>query len=423
MSVSTDQPDTRGPAGPYDPADGSSSRPSKTNRHGSAQTPQPGDSQIDPADMDGTALRPISVDPDRQLREEALAVQLEDGRATVPLCSGAVDRSDGLVKARPWYRVLNEHSRWYQEYQRSHIEFEDPDGETVRAPLENSYQPDYGDRYYAKLMDLKRGVERQWEDFSIAMLTLSASTLNANGQPRCPADHMREIAEGWKTARKQLYKVLDGENWTYAKVWEPTSDDGHGPAGYGHMHIVIFVEDGDGLEAERFRPFMESYVKNTAPAGWDAHRPDGDSVSVTHDLEEANAATYISEYIGQYGEELVDRPIHERAFLAVAWATGTRRVEFSNDAQDMISDEQFRRETGLRPCDRGQTDGDSEATESDESGDSDGSDESPGWTMERMCAVSETGPDYYDPDGGGVDMARIEAGIDDPPRDMGPPPS
>jgi hypothetical protein len=365
--------------------------------------------------MGATGTRPISVDPSRQLRDEALQVELDDTGAVVPM-TGPAERDDGTVTARSWYRVVNEHTRWYQDYQNSHIEYVNPEGETVRAPLQNSYQPGYGDRYYAKLMDLKRGVERRWDDFSIVMLTLSASTLNAKGQPRCPADHMRDIADGWDTARKQLYDLLAGENWVYGKVWEPTSGDGHGPAGYGHMHVAIFVEDGDDVTADQFRPFMASYVENTKPAGWGAHRPDGDGVSVTHELDEANAATYISEYIGQYGEQLIDRPMHERAFLAVCWATGTRRVEFSNDAQDVIAGEKFRRETGLRPCDRGAAEGRSESAQTDVQDDEDS------WGFNRMCTVSKGQPSYYEPDGGSVDMDCPDGADHDPPRDLGPPP-
>jgi hypothetical protein len=248
------------------------------------------------------------------------------------------------------------------------------------------------------------------------MLTLSASTLNGNGQPRCPADHMREIADGWKTARKQLYEALEGRNWVYGRVWEPTSSDGEGPAGYGHMHVAVLVEDGDEIEASTFGPFMKSYVANTPPAGWKAHRPDGDAVSVTHELEEANAATYISEYIGQYGEELTDRPIHERAFLAVAWATGTRRVEFSNDGQEFIAGEKFRRETGLRPEDRGNVTG---GTEAREAGEKDGEGDVEGWSFRHLCEVSKDEPEYYEPVDGGVDMTEID-GADgvDPPRNL-----
>jgi hypothetical protein len=407
----------------HSPADGSSSRPSQTNRHGPAHPAETSETKIEPSDMGATGLRPLSVDGEAQLRDEALAVDLEDeAGGTVPLTSPNVTVEDGRVKSRPWYRVVNLHSQWYEEYRQSHIEFENPDGETVRAPLRNSYQPEYGDKYYARLMDLKRGVERRWDDFSIVMLTLSASTLNANGQPRCPADHMREIADGWKVARKHLYDVLENRNWVYGRVWEPTSSDGHGPAGYGHMHVAVFVEDGDGITGGEFRPFMESYVSNTPPAGWDAHRPDGDAVSVTHDLEDANAATYISEYIGQYGEELVDRPMHERAFLAVAWATGTRRVDFSNAAQEIIRGEEFRRETGLRPEDRGSA-GTAESGESDthgDRGDEDG--DGDGWEFKQLCEVSGREPEFYQPAGGGVDMTQLDGVGSDPPRDVGPPP-
>jgi hypothetical protein len=143
-------------------------------------------------------------------------------------------------------------------------------------------------------------------------------------------------------------------------------------------------------------------------------------VSVTHELQEANAATYISEYIGQYGEELTDRPIHERAFLAVAWATGTRRVEFSNDGQEFIAGEKFRRETGLRPEDRGNATGDTETGETDgEDGDEDGE----GWSLKHLCEVSRDEPEYYEPADGGVDMTQID-GADgvDPPRDLDGPP-
>lgn len=400
-------------------ADGSPSRQSKTNRHEESKGAEPSDLEIDPTDMGASGLRPLSVDGARELRDEALSVDLEDGGAPVPMESPNVNPEDGTVKSRPWYRVVNEHTDWYCGYEDSHIEFEDPDGETVRAPLENSYQPEYGDRYYARLMDLKRGIERRWTDFSIAMLTLSASTLNQDGQPRCPADHMRDIAAGWDVARKQLYEALRGRRWTYARVWEPTSSEGQGPAGYGHMHVAVFVEDGDDLAAGEFRPFMESYVDNCKPAGWDAHRPDGDAVSVTTELEEANAATYISEYIGQYGEELYDRPVNQRAFLAVTWATGTRRVDFSNDAQEIVATEEFRRETGLRPEDRGTREG---AEGDTEGADKDGEGEA-GWSLRRMCRVDVDGPDYYEPDGGGVDRTELDPvdGVDRP-RDLGPPP-
>ena len=192
------------------------------------------------------------------------------------------------------------------------------------------------------------------------------------------------------------------------------------------MHIAVFVEDGEDIQAGDFRPVMESYVSSTPPAGWRAHRPAGDGVSVTHELEEANAATYVSEYIGQYGDHLQDRPMHERAFLAVAWATNTRRVEFNQVAQEIIKGEEFRRETGLRPEDRGDPRVNSEGSEGhaeDAREDGEGSEgEGAGWTFENICDVSRGRPEYYDPGGGGVSTARIDGRGNSEPRDLGPPP-
>ena len=84
----------------------------------------------EPADLpDGRGLRPISVEPERKLRDEAVH----------ELASGD--------QARPWYAVLSSWRDWYDGYLRSNLEFESPEGETVRTPLQNSYQPEYGKRY------------------------------------------------------------------------------------------------------------------------------------------------------------------------------------------------------------------------------------------------------------------------------------
>jgi hypothetical protein len=399
-----------------------------TNRQGPAQGDERPDSAFDPSDVAG-GLRPLSTSGGTQLRDEALLVENEHGQS-VPLTAPNVEPDDGTVKSRPWYRVVRQHTDWYKGYLNSHIEYEDPDGETVRAPLENSYQPQYGDRYYAKLMDLKRGIERRWSDMTIVMLTLSASTLDRQDRPRPPADHMRDIAGGWQTARKQLYHVLENREWCYARVWEPTTRDGQGPAGYGHMHIAAFIRDPqDSVTAGDFEPVMRSHVSNCPPAGWEAHRPpedDEDSedspVSVTHDLEDANAATYVSEYIGQYGDELHERPAHERAFLATAWATNTRRVEFDNTAQDLIRGEEFRRETGLRPEDRGTTESDSKdaVTDAEDDGGTDGDGE--GWTLDCLCDASNGRPNYYEPTDSRVDTSTVDATTASRPKDLGPPP-
>jgi len=392
-----------------DGSGGAVSRPSLNNRHGPREGLNSGNLALEPSDLpENTGLRPLSVEPERRLRDEVVH-----------------DLSSG-VQARPWYAAVSEWRDWYDGYLRANIEYEGPDGEIGRTRLENSYQPQYGKRYYAKLKDLERGIEREYEGLLTVMLTLTASNRNESGGLRCPADHMRNIMEGYDAARKQLHKVLSGRNWEYARVWEPHE------SGYGHLHIAVFVEDDDGrdLGPGDFEPAMRSHVENCDPAGWDAHRPDGNAVSLNDDVN--NLGTYISEYIGIFGDETLERPIKEQMFYAVCWATGTRRVDFSNGAHDLMAKEQFRRETGLRPEDRGgrsfvawRRSGDPDnvdampSEEEAERGGESGTEsaEGSGWSVRSICTVRGGRPSYSDPSSGGVDTTAIDGrpGMDVPP--------
>jgi hypothetical protein len=417
MSAPTPTTDRRAAAGGDTPADRSVSRPSKNNRQGPHEGALPADTAVAPGDLpDGTGLRPLSVEPERRLRDEAVH-ELSDG-----------------PQARPWYAVLSEWRDWYDGYLRSNIEFTGPDGETVRTELENSYMPKYGKRYYAKLKDFERGVAREFEGMTTAMLTLTASHQNAEGGWRCPADHMRDIMDGYDAARKQLHQVLSGRKWEYARVWEPHAD------GYGHLHVAVFVEDSDDradLDADDFAPVMRSHVENCGPAGSEAHAVDGDAVSVNSEVN--NLGSYISEYIGIFGDEVLNRPMKEQAFYATCWATGTRRVDFSNGAHDLMAKEQFRRETGLRPEDRGgrsfvawRRSGDPDNVDAMPDDESDGeaassdgeSAEGTGWSVRSICSVNGGRPSYSDPTTGGVDRTPIDGQAgSDPVPDRGGPPS
>jgi hypothetical protein len=379
------------PEAPDSQPGGSASRPSKNNRQEGSHPPEP----VEPRDLPGgTGLRPVSVEPGRRLRDEAV-----------------LETSDG-AQARPWYSVVEEWRDWYHGYLGSHIEFENSEGDVARTALENSYMPEYGERYYAKLKDLERGVAREFDGMTTVMLTLTASHRNADGGWRCPADHMRDIMEGYDAARKQLHQVLNGANWEYARVWEPHAD------GYGHLHLAVFVEDGGrlDLEAGDFAPVMESHVRNCGPAGSEAHEVEGEDAAVSVNDNVENLGSYISEYIGIFGDETLSRPMKEQMFYAVTWATNTRRVDFSNGAQDIMTQEQFRRETGLRPEDRG-----GESLERwKETGDPDGDadDGTDGWGVRSICTVRSKVPEYADPTTGGVETTAIvgRSGVDPPPE-------
>jgi hypothetical protein len=153
---------------------------------------------------------------------------------------------------------------------------------------------------------------------------------------------------------------------------------------------------------------IDSYLRACKSAGREAHTLDK-AVSVNGDVE--NLGSYISEYIGIFGERALDRDMHEQMFYAVSWATNTRRVEFSSGAQELISTQQWIRETGLRPQDRGETDGGESGAESGAKS---------GWNVRNICKVSGGSPDYADATSGGVEMTAIAGrpGMD-PPRDMG----
>jgi hypothetical protein len=221
---------------------------------------------------------------------------------------------------------------------------------------------------------------------------------------------MSDVRDGWDTARKHLYDVLGGYRWEYARIMEPHRD------GYGHLHVAVFVET-DGLDAEAFRPVMESHVGRVESAGSEAHGLDqqglGDTVSVSAELD--SLAGYLSEYLGAFTDgTALDRPLNEQAFLAVTWATNSRRLDFSNGAQALIADERFRRETGLRPEDRGGDE--SGAGEALESG---GESEGPTWEVRSLCEVEGREPRYYDPTTGGIEAGPIDGrdGVD-PPREV-----
>ena len=399
---------------------GAVSRPSKNNRHADADPPEPSDSDLRPSDLpdDAPGLRPISVEPGTSLRDEAAMVDQGDGYPTPVYRLGDGERPDGDLLGRPTYRVLNEWREWMDSYESAHIEYENPEGETVRTRLENSYQEGYANRYYARIKDFERGVKRHYGDLTTAMLTFTASSENDTGGPRCPADHMMEIREGWRTCRKVLHKVLDGRTWQYVRIWEPHK------SGYGHLHVGVFVQ-GE-VSPETFGPVFESYVSNVEAAGTEAHRVEGDDAAISVNDNVENLGSYLSEYIGQYGEKLTDRSLNEQVFYATTWATNTRRVDFSNGAQEIIAFEEFRRETGLNPDGRGggreaferwrSSDGSGSGSESSEAAREDA--EGGGWSVSNVTYVQSRSRVQVDPTAGGVSMTAIDGrpGMDPPAK-------
>ena len=307
------------------------------------------------------------------------------------------------------------------DYQGTSLVFENDEGDTSSMPMLNSYMAEYSDTYYARLKQFERAVQRHFIEPTTVILTLTASTENDRGLPRAPADHMREIADGWHRARQELYDVLGGHEWEYLRIWEPHE------SGYGHLHVGLVIDGRAEIGPGDFVPFLDTYTDKVKAAGTAAHTVDK-AVSVNDDIE--NMGSYLSEYLGIYGEEesVLDRPVAEQIFYAISWATNTRRIEFSRGAQELIDEqrdlerrEERREETDTTPADRGG--GDTAAAESrtepreGQSGTSTG--ERAPLEVWRLVAI-ETDDDEREPppDGGGIDAGPIDGynGWDRPKR-------
>lgn len=407
--------------------------------------------------------------------------------------------------------VLNEWRDWMDGYEGAYFEYSKGD-KTVKADMVNSYHSEYQEKRYAQLKGLERRLEAEWlsegSQMTTVMLTLSASNRRREvrrddrredlttalddvgenqgviaeewgdvedeidrSRPRAPGDHMRDIQEGWDTARAQLSKILSGYKSCKIRIWEPHK------SGYGHQHIAIFIEGGTDLQREDFAPFMESFVRNCAPAGQEAHRAEGtpcadhdrartgcsdckNPVSINQVGEDegeiGNMGSYVLEYVAANDEDWKDESLTEQMFNAVTWASSTRRFSPDSTARDLMRRDRYEQDTGLNPQDHEahyeawksvapggagreeqMSESDSEASESGDSrseGDGEGEEQGGGasegardgsdvWTLDAIGRDVEDGEDerYPPPDGGGANgnMVTITDAPDHEPVEMG----
>lgn len=232
-----------------------------------------------------------------------------------------------------------------------HLERRAPDG-TVLDELDKeaggSFTERYRKRRYAELMGYEREIDDALEEPVVALLGLTASGTDADGAPRPPADHMREIAETWsksggtrETIRNRLESGLglEPDKWTYIKGGEPHPGDGPN-AGYHHDHPAVVV-DGAALEepvatVEReMERAVEKHVAECPTAEPEAHR---DAVTVKHDDDlEEGIGTYIGAYVAADGDtDLFEEPLEYLVWAATTAATGTQKFTAGRQARAMI---------------------------------------------------------------------------------------
>lgn len=311
----------------------------------------------------------ISVVPTRKLRRE--------------VTREIRGQNDGTLKSRTVRAAMKEFLKWYLEQENSQLVLENQEGEEVTTPLPNSYSDEYGRQWYGRLKDIEREFVRNAPEPHTAMLSLTASTTTAEGEPRPPGDHLRGLQETWSPyVRRELQRaldeagfgryneavnyekanaigyVLDGEVaaakwWEYVTVVEPHGGGGDA-TGYGHFHVGVFASHE--VEEELFHPVVRKHVEKCEHAGREAHnlfhpeeekRPvsvnEVDPESEPEGEEIGNLGSYLSEYIGGFSEELEERPMHELVFQATCWATGTQRVRASVGANELAREGRVRR--------------------------------------------------------------------------------
>jgi len=349
-------------------------------------------------DLEGRIFRAISASGDTRLRREA--VRERRGQP-------------GGFRAKTVAGVMQHFLAWFLEQDDLVLEFPEFD---VKAG--SSFDEDAARERYGRLRDLERGAleacRQSGDDLYTALLGITASHLNANGEYRCPADHWREMRQSWSNhVRQEQQRVFDelGADrydpedpperwWEYVRIVEPHA------SGYGHHHIAIVTNFE--ISVETFEPVIEKHVEETPSANWSAHDMEADEprdrcVSVNQIDPESDGAedtvgslaSYLSGYLSEFSDaeegdeeyvEMLDRAAHEVMFAATQWATGSRKIDFSNGAHRL-------RDLGyeLRPDDYKRPEGD-------------------GGDLEAPASVrnSRTGESHLILDPGSVEMVSVE---------------
>lgn len=291
-------------------------------------------------DLEGRIFRALSVSDDTSLRREA--VRERRGQP-------------GSFRAKTVSGVMQSFLTWFLEQEDLVLRFDEFD-----MPVGSSYNREAALQRYGDLCDLERGAleacRQTGDTLYTALLGITASHRNANGEYRCPADHWREMRESWsnhvRQEQQRIFNELGADRynpenpperwWEYVRIAEPHR------SGFGHHHIALVTNFE--VSSQTFDPVIARHIESTPSANWAAHdltaeNPHERCVSVNKiDPESAsqedvvgNLASYLSGYLSEFDEagdwvKMTEKPAAEVMFAATAWATGSRRIDFSNGA-------------------------------------------------------------------------------------------
>ena len=259
--------------------------------------------------------RPLSVRGDESLRAELL------------------DHETG--EAVDWSTAVQMYRRWLDGYtgdESGALLLENPDGKEVEKPANVRFGEHRSNKTYARLHNLHDGLEHEYDNLHIAMVSLTASSRNDRGGLRCPADHLYDVDSSRDAVMSRLRRQLPNRRFETAWILEPHK------SGYAHRHLVVFVEGA--VPRSTFEPLVDSHLNNCVPARKPAHEYDEciDVKSVDREGEDSvnSIAYYLTEYISDSFDSTEETLEHVEKFNALLWATGKRRVGYSQGAYEFM---------------------------------------------------------------------------------------
>lgn len=264
---------------------------------------------------------------------------LDNGKAEVPTMGGAVSYFE----------------KYIEESEDTVVVLESDESEQKYIDQLHRFNKAYMRKQYARVKQAERHYKgRYGSNFSVSMITLTASNTDPNGEFVAYLDHLEDLKNGYRRARNRLNKVLDDrEEWDYVAIVEPHK------SGYAHIHLGVFYTGRD-LKTQDFKPVVESHIRNCERASEAAHKVldqdeyehlkvvnevsrDGNKrdlgcVSVeSDDNNKAGMGSYVGAYLAKElnrDNGVLEADEYLKRFYAGMWASGSQRFMTSQGLKD-----------------------------------------------------------------------------------------
>lgn len=241
---------------------------------------------------------------------------------------------DGARVGMEWSDLRTAWRAWFLDNDEARVVFQNPEGDLIGGEQTHSFKTEYQKRQCARAHDLERELRDKWgTTLYSAMLTLTCSSMDDEGRWRPPLDQLVDLLGSWEAVRRELYRVMEGEQWEYLGILEPHK------SGYTHVHIGVFFRGP--IHEERFDSVIEAHVRNSPGAEAEAHE---DAIDVQHAGDPAapggieSLGAYLTAYMTQsYGESALETPEYLQNWYSLMWAAPVQRFRPSEGAQEMMA--------------------------------------------------------------------------------------